>query len=177
MGQAGDQGMDAQAGIEDEDVPDGVQRIRRPEEPTHTGVRGTHGIAHAFQSMVPTLRARDTKVGTHRVAQDRDEETVPAISPKHMLMISAHDRRDKVMEREEIDVTGMPILVLQDSNTVFIDASVAPQGRMRTCDELRCAIPGITGVHFGQLQDRPTGIYTHAERFDNTGVGRQTSAI
>ena len=74
--------------------------------------------------MVPALRqGKSEKSEPHSAKKGEEENTIPTISMDYMWMKSGEDEKDS----EDIEIRGMPILVIKDSKTGFTSADVVTQ--------------------------------------------------
>ena len=67
--------MEAQEGLEEEEVPEELKRTRRPEEPTQREFEEHMALHMPFRAWCPHCVKGRAKSEPHRVAKDREEGT------------------------------------------------------------------------------------------------------
>ena len=112
--------------MEEEECSDGMTRIRKPEEPTQRELEEHRVLRMPFRAWCPHCVKGRAKSEPHRIAKRKDEETVPTVSMDYMWMKSKEERKQNG-ENEDSELRGMPILVMTDSKSGFIDANAVPQ--------------------------------------------------
>ena len=113
-------------GLEEEECMAGVAKIRRPEEPTQREFE-EHMVLHLpFRAWCPHCVKGRAKSEPHKANKESEESTIPTIAMDYMWMKSEEESRQR-KEEEAAEMRGMPILVITDSKSGYIDANVVPR--------------------------------------------------
>ena len=117
---------EAQEGLEEEECSGGMARIRKPEEPAHREFE-EHMVLHMLvRAWCPHCVKGRANSEPHRIVRGKEEETVPTISMDYMWRTSKSESKMNE-DNGDTELRGMPILVIKDSKSGFIDANVVPQ--------------------------------------------------
>ena len=112
---------EAQGEMEGETGQSAHRILRKPQEPTQKEFE-EHMVLHLpFRAWCPHCVKGRAKAGPHR--ESRSEATVPTIAMDYCYMKSQEDNRN----REEREIRGMPIFVIKDTMTGYINANVVPR--------------------------------------------------
>ena len=95
--------------------------VRKPEEPTQKELE-EHMVTHIpFRAWCPHCVKGRAKAGPHR--ENKSENTMPTIDMDYCYMKYKDDDRNN----DDREIRCMPILVIKDTTTGYINANVVPR--------------------------------------------------